>query len=157
MKPSGQGGHHHVPTPMATIAMQVGDGPEVEAFLAQRIYEYNVAATGYDNAESFTAALRDEHGAVEAGVCGYTWGGCCYVSYLWVAESSRHKGLGSELLDAVERHAREKGCRLVLLWTHSFQAPAFYVGRGYQLTGRVADHPVGYSSGVYVKRLDGRR
>jgi GNAT superfamily N-acetyltransferase len=141
---------------MATIAVQVGDAPEVEAFLAQRIYEYNVSATGYDNAESFTA-LRDEDGAVEAGVCGYTWGGCCCVSYLWVADSSRHKGLGSDLLDAVERHAREKGCRLVLLSTHSFQAPAFYVGRGYQLTARIADHPVGYSSGVYVKRLDERR
>ena len=141
---------------MATIAVQVGDAPEVEAFLARRIYEYNVSATGYDNAESFTA-LRDEDGAVDAGVCGYTWGGCCYVSYLWVADSSRHKGLGSDLLDAVERHAREKGCRLVLLSTHSFQAPAFYVGRGYQLTARIADHPVGYSSGVYVKRLDERR
>jgi GNAT superfamily N-acetyltransferase len=137
---------------MATIAVQVGEAPEVEAFLAQRIYEYNASATGYDNAESFTA-LSDEGGTVEAGVCGYTWGGCCYVSYLWVVESSRHKGLGSDLLAAVERHAREKGCTQVLLWTHSFQAPEFYARRGYQLTARIADHPIGYSSGVYVKRL----
>ncbi|HWI35124.1 MAG TPA: GNAT family N-acetyltransferase [Burkholderiales bacterium] len=86
---------------MATIAVQVGEAPELEAFLAQRIYEYNASATGYGNAESFTA-LSDEGGTVEAGVCGYTWGGCCYVSYLWVVESSRHKGLGSDLLAAVE-------------------------------------------------------
>lgn len=137
---------------MATIAIRVGDAPEVEAFLAQRIYEYNASATGYDNAESFTA-LKNDGGSVEAGVCGYTWGGSCYVAYLWVAEPSRGKGLGSELLDAVERHALDKACRLVVLWTHSFQAPDFYAARGYQRAARIADHPVGYWSSLYVKHL----
>src|SRR5690349_609684 len=122
------------------IAVRVGESPEVEAFLAQRIYEYNVAATGYTDAESFTAVVKDGE-AVAAGVCGYTWGGSCYVSYLWVAERSRRKGLGGELLDAVERHAAAKGCRVIVLWTHSFQAPGFYARRGYQLASRIADHP----------------
>ena len=139
---------------MAAIAVRVGDAPEIEAFLAQRIYEHNAAATGYDDAESFTA-LKNDADSVEAGVCGYTWGGCCYVSYLWVSQASRGKGLGSDLLEAVERHARRKQCRLVLLSTHSFQAPAFYAARGYRLAARIADHPVGYSSSFYMKRLEG--
>src|SRR4029453_144924 len=32
---------------MATITIRTGDAPDLESFLAQRIYEYNAAATGY--------------------------------------------------------------------------------------------------------------
>lgn len=137
---------------MADIAVRVGEAPEVEAFLAQRIYEHNAAATGYRDAEPFTAVVNDADG-VAAGVCGYAWGGCCYVSYLWVSPSSRGKGFGSDLLDAVERHADRTRCQLVLLATHNFQAPTFYASRGYQLAARITDYPVGHSSGFYVKRL----
>src|SRR5690348_15818242 len=107
---------------MAKIAVRVGDAPELENFLAERIYEYNAAATGYHDAEFFTATQASESGVIHAGICGYTWGGCCYVSYLWVAEPFRGKGLGSELLEAVEAHAREKRCRVILLASHSFQS-----------------------------------
>ena len=138
---------------MATIALHLGDAPEIERFLAERIYEYNSAATGYNDAELFNAVQRDGAGAVEAGISGYTWGGCCFVSYLWVSKSLRGKGLGSELLAAVERHAREKRCRLVLLASHSFQAPEFYARRGYERVAQVNDHPPGHSSIFYAKRL----
>lgn len=139
---------------MKPIAVRVGDAPRIEAFLAERIYEYNAAATGYGDAEFFTAVQEDRSGAIEAGICGYTWGGCCFISYLWVAASLRGNGLGSDLLAAVERHASEKRCRLVLVSTHSFQAPEFYARRGYEPTADIDDHPVGHSSNFYSKRLD---
>jgi GNAT superfamily N-acetyltransferase len=139
---------------MKPVAVRVGDALRIEAFLAERIYEYNAAATGYHDVEYFAAVQEDESGAIKAGICGYTWGGCCYVSYLWVAASSRGKGLGSGLLGAVERHAREKRCRLILLWSHSFQAPEFYARKGYEPMAHISDHPVGHSSRFYTKRLD---
>ena len=138
---------------MARIAVHRGDAPEIEAFLAERIYEHNAAATGYHDAESFTAIQRDAAGAVEAGIAGYTWGGCCYVSHLWVSKALRGNGLGSELLVAIERHAFAKGCVVVILSSHSFQAPKFYARRGYERAARVNDHPVGHSSIFYTKRL----
>lgn len=139
---------------MKLIALRGHDAAEIEAFLADRVHEYNAAATGYHDAESFAAVQENRAGEVEAGICGYTWGGCCYVTYLWVSESSRGKGLGSELLGAAERHAREKRCRLVLLASHSFQAPEFYARRGYEPVARVNDHPVGHANIFYAKRLD---
>ena len=138
---------------MSGVAIRVGDVAEAEAFLAARIYEYNAEATGYRDAESFAALQHDAAGAPEAGVSGYTWGGFCYVSYLWVTSASRGKGLGSELLDAVERHARGKCCRLILVSSHSFQAPAFYARKGYQPVARIQDHPVGHWSAIYAKSL----
>jgi ribosomal protein S18 acetylase RimI-like enzyme len=131
------------------------ESPEVEAFLAERIYEYNAKATGYFDGKSFSATRRDESGAIRAGVSGYTWGGCCYVSYLWVDESQRCDGVGAGLLGAVERHAESKDCRLVLLATHNFQAPGFYERMGYEKQAVVKDHPIGYSNIVFAKRLSG--
>lgn len=136
-----------------SIHVRSGDAPELEALLEQRIYEYNAAATGRDDGESFSAARRNDAGDVEAGVYGWTWCDCCYVSYLWVAEHLRGQGVGSELLGAVERHAREKRCSVVVLASHSFQAPGFYARQGYEQVARIPDHPVGHSSIFFVKRL----
>ena len=138
---------------MPTIAVRTGEAPALEAFLAQRIYEYNAAVTGYHDGESFTAVHPSGSAYPEAGAAGYTWGGCCYVSYLWVSEPQRGKRLGSELLSAIERHAEEKRCVLVLLSSHSFQAPGFYARRGYERVARVNDHPVGHANIFYAKRL----
>lgn len=138
----------------AAIEVRTGDDPAIEAELAKRIYEFNAAATGYYDGESFTAVRRNESGAIEAGTSGYTWGGCCYVAYLWVSEELRGKGVGTELLDSVEGYARDRKCLVVFVSTHSFQAPGFYAKRGYEQVARVNDHPVGHSSLFYAKRLE---
>ena len=137
-----------------TITVRTGDAPQVEAFLAERIYEYNAAVTGRDDGESFTAIRESVCGEIEAGVSGYTWCGCCYISYLWVAEAVRGRRIGSELMQAVESHAREKACRIILVATHSFQAPQFYARMGFARVASIPDHPVGHSSFFYAKRLD---
>jgi len=136
------------------IEIRTGNSPELEAYLAQRIYEYNAAATGYHDGESFAAIHQTELGKLEGGAYGYTWGGCCYIAYLWVSNAFRRKGIGSELLDAIERHARQKRCRLILLSTHSFQAPGFYVRRGYEEVTQIKDYPVGHASIFFAKQLD---
>jgi hypothetical protein len=56
---------------MATITVRTGDAPDLESFLAQRIYEYNAAATGYHDRESFSAVQQDELGSIEAGIYGF--------------------------------------------------------------------------------------
>ena len=137
-----------------TITVRSGDAQQIETFLADRIYEYNAAATGHDDGESFTAIRESGAGCIEAGVSGYTWCGCCYVSYLWVAEAARGRGIGRELLQAVEQHARTKSCRVMFVATHSFQAPQFYARMGFEQVASIADHPVGYSSLFFDKRLD---
>ena len=139
---------------MAMFKIQLGDLPELQAFLEERIYEYNAAVTGYRDAEVFSAIRAGESGEIEAGIYGYTWGGCCVVTHLWVSAHLRGRGLGAALLDEVERHARHRRCYIVFLSSHSFQAPDFYVRRGYTPLARVRDCPVGHSDIHYAKRLD---
>lgn len=130
-----------------------GDCREVDDFLAERIYEFNAAATGRFDAETFAAVHRDRAGAIQAGVSGYTWGGCCFIAQLWVADSLRRQGWGRVLLEAAEQNARSKACTIVILSSHSFQAPGFYERLGYARQAEVKDYPPGHSDFVYVKRL----
>jgi ribosomal protein S18 acetylase RimI-like enzyme len=135
------------------ILISVNEAPQIEAFLAERVYEYNAQATGYHDGQSFSAVRRNCSGAIEAGISGYTWGGCCYISYLWVNESERGRGLGTALVTAAERHAAVTGCRRMLLATHSFQAPVFYERLGYEREAVVRDHPSGHTNLWFAKDL----
>jgi GNAT superfamily N-acetyltransferase len=127
--------------------------PEEMAFLEEQIYEFNAAATGFRDGRLLAVLLRDGEGTIYAGLSGHTWGGCCEVKLLWVEASRRRAGLGSRLLEAAEAEARARGCRHVVLSTHSFQAPAFYRARGYVVAGRFADFPSGHSQLFLAKAL----
>ena len=139
--------------PVARITIHAGAAPAVEAFLAQRIEEYNGLLTGRFDGLDFSAAHRDGSGRIRAGICGYTWGGCCHITYLWVHEAWRGKGLGATLLAAAEEHARAQRCEVAFVATHSFQAPDFYRRLGYVTRAVVTDDPVGHASIVLAKLL----
>src|SRR6516164_7003373 len=62
---------------------------ELEAFLVERIYEFNARATGYFDGRLIGGRLRNEAGEIIAAFNGHTWGGCCVVAHLWVHESQR--------------------------------------------------------------------
>jgi ribosomal protein S18 acetylase RimI-like enzyme len=136
-----------------SVHIGVGEAAHVEAFLAERVYEYNARATQYFDGRTFSAARRDSSGNIRAGIAGYTWGGCCYISYLWVDEAERGRGVGMALVNAAEEYALSVNCQRMLLSTHSFQAPAFYERLGYKKEAVVRDHPPGYDSFFYGKWL----
>ena len=139
------------------IRIRTEAASDIETFLAERVYEYNARATGYFDGKSFSAVRRDSSGAIRAGISGYTWGGCCYISYLWVDESIRGRGMGSALVRAAEVHAATIGARRMLLATHSFQAPAFYQRLGYEQEAVVRDHPSGHANLFFSKPLTSDR
>jgi ribosomal protein S18 acetylase RimI-like enzyme len=129
--------------------------PEIEAFLVDRIYEFNVNATGYADGQLLAGTIRGDTGEIIAGINGHTWGGCCEITNLWVHEQYRGQGLGRALLHAAESEAVHRGCDQVVLITHSFQAPKFYEHLGYDRKFEIKDRPRGYTDIVYAKRLKG--
>jgi GNAT superfamily N-acetyltransferase len=115
------------------------------AFLENQINEHNADITGHHDGRMLAIFLRDDRGAIRAGLSGHTWGGCAELKWLWVREAERRSGIGSRLLAAAEREAQARGCRQIVLSTHSFQAPEFYKKHGYTVSGEHPGYPVGGS------------
>ena len=129
------------------------DVERLEAFLAERIYEFNAQAIDRFDAKSLGAAIRDVQGKIVGAISGYTWAGCCQITHLWVSVGQRGRGLGRKLLSGAEAEATRRDCRIIQLSTHSFQAPGFYERLGYMRQAVVTDHPVGHTNIFYVKAL----
>lgn len=127
---------------------------ELDAFLADRVYEFNVEATGLADGIALVGVVKDAVGGVVAALSGHTWGGTCQVNHLWVDASQRGRGWGRALLEAAEVEARRRSCEQIVLLTHSFQAPAFYEQLGYLRQATIANYPKGHAQLVYVKLLE---
>lgn len=133
----------------------VADHSEVQdvEFLKDGLYDYNVARTGIADGREVAIFVRDERGAIVAGLHGWTWGDVLDIRELWVREDARGRGLGQRLLFAAEGEARRRGCRQATLDTHSFQAPAFYAKFGYEVVGTLEDYPRGHQKHYLRKDL----
>lgn len=138
-----------------TDAIRVRDAisPDDLEQLDEEIYRFNREATGFHDGRSLAVLLRDERGALRAGLAGHTWGGCCEIRFLFVRAEERRSGLGSTLLRAAEAEAVQRGCDRVVLSTHSFQAPEFYRRHGYDEVGRADGYPRGHAQILLMKLL----
>jgi GNAT superfamily N-acetyltransferase len=139
---------------MDDLRLTVGDEDrELADRLDHEIYAFNVESTGLDDGRMLTVRVEDDAGELVAGLSGWTWGGCGYVDVLWVRGDHRGRGLGTRLMDVAEAEVAARGCRQVVLSSHSFQAPAFYRARGYHETGRTDGYPLGHAQVHLAKRL----
>jgi GNAT superfamily N-acetyltransferase len=152
--------------PSRRVAMERPCSPTIELcddlpsedlqLLEEQINEFNFATTGIRDARGLMIVLRDTDRRICVGLTGHTWGGVAEVRFLWVDEPKRHTGIGSRLLSAAENEARARGCRKVVLSTHSFQAPDFYAKRGYIVAGEFSEYPRGHRSIFLEKSLSSR-
>lgn len=138
--------------PDLTLTDAHGDEAAAEA-LDRMLLATMIEATGRDDYAPLTIALRDEAGALQGGLDGFTWGGWLYIETLVVAGALRGGGWGTRLMDRAEATARARGCTGVLLETHSFQARPFYEARGYTVFATVEAYPPGHELFFLRKRL----
>jgi ribosomal protein S18 acetylase RimI-like enzyme len=121
--------------------------------LKDAIDAFNYDTSGFRDGRHLATFLRDDTGELIAGLSGFTWGGYAKIEYLWIAAPYRRAGLGRRLVEAAEAEARARGCDVVVLDTHDFQAPGFYAKLGYVAVGRTEGTPRGSGQTLFRKEL----
>ena len=87
------------------------------------------------------------------GLVAETFMGWLSVDALWGADHHRGRGHATALLDEAEQEARRRGATDCVLDTFSFQAPGFYLKRGYREFGRLDGFPAGHQRHYLTKSL----
>ncbi|MBC6973281.1 GNAT family N-acetyltransferase [Bacillus sp. Xin] len=131
--------------------------PNESEYIKNKVIQYNMSVLPNEvksPLEHVSFLVKDDAGKIFGGITGTMYFYHLHIDFLWVDESVRHEGYGSQLLNKIEEMAKEKGCRLILLDSFSFQAPEFYKKQGYREFGVVEDHPKGYSQHFLEKRLE---
>ena len=123
------------------------------AELREAVDAYNIERTGYDDGRSLSCFLRDPDGRLQAGLDGFTWGGYAKIEYLWVDAALRGRGLGRRLMEAAIAEAANRGCDVVVVDTHTFQAPQLYRSLGFQEVGRTDGTPRGWGQVYFARSL----
>jgi GNAT superfamily N-acetyltransferase len=128
-------------------------GDALTRFVTDNVLNDNMAKTGISTWHPVGFFLKNPRGEWLGGVTGYIWGGWVPWDFLWVTEPLRRQGHASRLMDAAEAMAVERGAHTATLETHSFQAPDFYVKRGYNVFGSLDNYPVGHTKLFLRKQL----
>jgi len=116
----------------------------ITEILRSRLITFNLARTSTPLPEHIVLSVENS-GEILGGVVGRIAWDWLHIELLWLDESLRGRGYGKALVEKAEHLAREKGCLGVHLDTFSFQAPHFYQRLGYDIFGRIDNHPRGHT------------
>ena len=124
-------------------------------YICDKLVEYNLKQVPKTQEKEFvniTKKILDERNNVIAGCYAkiYCWN-VVYIDILWVDERYRKHGLGSKLLEEIEKIAVESKCSLIHLDTFDFQAKDFYIKHGYEVFGVLEDCPPNHCR-YYLKK-----
>ncbi len=141
-----------MPKPVVTVSDVVTD--DVRAALSSGLNDFNDEVTGYADRRAIAVMAHDpETGSVIGGAIGRSSLGLLFLDLFYLPPGYRRSGLGTEILGVFEAEGRRRGCVAAVLYTISFQAPAFYERQGWQRFGEVACQPAGTSRLFFSKPL----
>jgi len=121
-------------------------------FIDERLGDYNAPFLSDHRYDYFGLFVRDDAGAIHAGLIGSLYAGWLFINLLWVGVALRRRGIGSALIAEAERRAIAFGCHSAHVDTFSFQGPDFYPRFGYEVFG-VLEYPPDHQRIFLRKRL----
>jgi GNAT superfamily N-acetyltransferase len=137
-----------------TLTLTDAPDPALPEIIRDGLDRFNDAITGASDRRSLAVELRDPAtGDLIGGLSGRTSLGLLFIDLVFVPESVRGQDVGTRMLALAEAEARRRGCRAAMLYTISFQAPGFYMKRGYRVFGEIACDPPGTARVFLTKDL----
>ncbi|HFL2714583.1 TPA: GNAT family N-acetyltransferase [Legionella pneumophila] len=97
--------------------------------------------------------IKDQNGLIIAGINAFSCWQMVYISEFYVEQEYRNQGIGSILLNKIEKEAGEKGALVSYADTFDWQAKDFYVKHGYEVFGVIEDCPPGHKRYFFKKHV----
>lgn len=113
------------------------DVSDAEDYIEQQLLKSLTGSQPQAVNRSFNVVAEDNGGVMVAGLTGSTAYGWLLIKTLWVAESYRESGVGTELMHRAETIAKQEGCHGAWLDTSSESAQLFYRKLGYEPFGQL--------------------
>jgi GNAT superfamily N-acetyltransferase len=133
------------PTQEDLKALSVGIGSYDKDYLPDEV--------GFEKDTKFAVIAKDANGKVLGGIRANAFWNYCTIELLWLSEETRGLGLGTNLMEAAENFAKDRGFGYMRTETLSFQAKPFYEKLGYKVFGELPDYPKGHTTYCLVKKL----
>jgi GNAT superfamily N-acetyltransferase len=128
--------------------------PGAQRVIRTGLSQYNREMAGYVDARSLSVFVTDaDSKQVVGGLLGRTSFGLFFIDLFFLAKALRGRGIGTQVIQCAEAEARKRGCSIAILYTITFQAPAFYERQGYRVLGRIECQPPGYDRFCMLKTL----
>ena len=135
------------------IGLESEPQPTDVQVLTDELAAYAVAEGLSPDAKPLAVFLRSRFSRVVGGVYGITYWGLFWVQMVWVEESLRGQGYGTELMRVAEAEALRRGCRHARLETFAPEALDFYRKLGYEVFAELSGHPPAHTT-YFMKKPD---
>ncbi|MBC7419863.1 MAG: GNAT family N-acetyltransferase [Bdellovibrio sp.] len=137
------------------MKLNVDQNPTTETitFFDKKIEEFNLARWNIKEKVPIAVTIHDSSNMIVGGVAAKTFGLWLLIDNLWISESLRGQGLGSQVLLNLEEAARKRGCQYALLDTLEFQARPFYEKHRYKVKWTQENYPKTGAKFFMVKEL----
>ncbi len=116
------------------------------------IAHYNQSRIGKQKYVPIGCFARIDHQVI-GGISGNLFWNYLYIDIMWIHENYRKQGIGSKLIEKIERLSIKNEIYRSHLCTASFQAVEFYEKCGYTIFGKLEDMPEGETEFYLYKRL----
>ena len=101
--------------------------------------------------ERFSIYVKNDDDDIIGGAIVHARTKSIYVDVLWVNENYQGLGLGTQLLNKVEKEALDRNITESTLDTYSFQAETFYIKQGYKHLGTIENYIEGHDR-IYMRK-----
>ena len=130
-----------------SLPFQFIENPPEEERLAilSPLVEHNQLVGPSPDLGTFAFLIKDSDQKTIGGLWGRTAYNWAFIELLFVPESMRGTGIGTQLVQAAEQVATKRNCVGIWLDSFGFQAPQFYMNLNYEIFGKLPEYPKGHS------------